>query len=203
MEITSLLHEVSEDYDESIVRSFLALPVHEKYFSDIKTMQRDLAADLRHTPNTVHWTEKQRLHLTLYFLGEQSPEKLAAFITEMQDNPLKLEAPIHFECSEATLFPDENPTVIALVGKCPPVLMQLRYDVNERLEKVGISPDVSHETHGFLPHITLGTLKKPTDFKNEFFDSIITLDKMVLFQSKWLEPYVVQHTPLQSWRLFG
>lgn len=186
-----------ETGETETIRTFLALPIHHNNLAAIKNLQRNLMTDLKHCRDSVIWTEKRHLHLTIFFLGHQSLKKLDILMQHMNAT---IQMPdIHFLCAQMQLFPTEDPLVIALTGDCPPALYNLRRNIAQCLKFVGIQPDVSHETHGFLPHITLGTLKRPTDLKNESIHLDVPLNQLVLFKSERYDANTVVQTPLCSW----
>lgn len=185
------------------IRTFLALPVDEKYYNSILNLQSDLIADLEHLPHAVHWTKKHRLHLTLYFLGYQFPHKIENLINEIKKiRTVFSETEICFSSNQIQLFPTAKPTVIALTGNYPQKLKILRQQLMECLKKVQIHPDLSHENGHFLPHITLGKLKEPTDLKPQFLEMNVDFNKIVLYKSEQIEPGYVTHTSLYSWSLY-
>ena len=187
-------------------RFFIALTVDEKYCSMLKELQFDLMDDLEYLPHSVNWTKKKRLHLTLFFLGHQSPETLCGFIEAMTKIQREFfqsifQQPVLFASNQVQLFPTEKPTVIALTGPYPKPLNHLRDTVANCLKETHIKPDLSHEVRGFLPHVTIGTLREATDLKNQPVDITICFTEMVLFKSEMIEPRSVTHTPLCSWSL--
>lgn len=183
-------------------RTFLALPVDEKYYAMIRDLQSDLMADLEYLPHSVNWTKKSRLHLTLFFLGEQTATSLQLLIAELtkmlqNSSPKK----IQFHASQRQLFPTPKPTVIALTGDCLSPLRCLRENIGHCLESINVRPDLSHETEGFLPHITLGKLTEATDLKPEYCDVLVDFSQLMLLKSEQTSPCVVTHTPLYTWTL--
>ncbi len=189
-------------------RIFLALPVDKIYHPTIHRLQSELKMDLAPLPHSVRWTQSQRLHLTLFFLGRHSSKEIEHLIACMKkwhfSNPpwkshLSSSGSIELHCDQVQLFPDFKPTVVALTGETTASLLYLRQQVEECLEKAQIYPDLSHETHGFLPHITLGRLEEPTDLKAQPVDITINFNQVILFKSEPIEPPrspYVTHTAL-------
>lgn len=157
-------------------------------------------ADLEHLPHKISWTKKKRLHLTLFFLGYQSPALLESLIEEINKHyRSSFPSTINFTCSQVQLFPSFKPTVIALTGEAPPELILLRNQIANHLQKIDMHPDMSHEIRGFLPHITLGKQKEPTDLKNQPLDMSIQFNELILFKTEQTGPHCVTHTPLYTW----
>ncbi len=186
------------------VTTFLALPVDETYYHTMRNQQFDLMADLEDLPHAVTWTKKSRLHLTLFFLGEQSPKALQALIFEINQMMDKASQDvISFNATQVQLFPIAKPTVIAFTGACASPLRNLRNNLADCLERASIHPDLSHETEGFLPHITLGKLKEATDLKTQPCKTPVNFTQFALFKSEQTGPCNVTHTQLQGWKLPG
>ncbi len=187
---------------EKGTRIFLALPVNTTYHADIGSLQFDLKMDLIHLPHSVRWTQPHRLHLTLFFLGRHSYAEINHLIYCMKKMRLShsLSKP-ELYCDQAQLFPEVRPTVIALTGKASPSLIYLRHEIANCLEKAQVYPDLSHETHGFLPHITLGKLEEPTDLKPQPVDIVCNFNQIILYKSEPIEPRrspYVTHTALYT-----
>jgi 2'-5' RNA ligase len=184
-------------------RFFLALPVDEIYYDTLIRLQSELALDLAHLPHAIRWTKPARLHLTLFFLGRHSSSSIERLIKTMeQTNFSHLSQNIDFPCTQIQLFPQAKPTVVALTGKKTSAsLMFLRKQVADCLKRAKIEPDLSPETQGFLPHITLGKIEEPTDFKTQPIEIAFNFNQLVLFKSEPIEPPrfpYVTHTPIHS-----
>ncbi len=185
-------------------RIFLALPVDEKYHKAITELQSELMLDLEHLPHSIRWTQPQRLHLTLFFLGRHSQRTIQRLVKELTKIDFSALPPIEFFCNQIQLFPQIKPTVVALTGKTHSSLKLLRESVGHCLEKANIHPDLSIESHGFLPHITLGKLEEPTDFKTQPTKISLHFNELILFKSEPIEPPrspYVTHTALCQRRL--
>lgn len=193
--------EISTSKEKS-TRIFLALPVSKIYHADIGCLQSDLKMDLTHLPHSVRWTQPHRLHLTLFFLGRHFYDEITHLIYCMKKMRFShLLSKPELYCDQVQLFPELRPTVIALTGKASPSLIYLRHEIESCLEKAQVYPDLSHETHGFLPHITLGKLEEPTDLKAQPVDINVSFNQLILYKSEPIEPRrspYVTHTALYT-----
>lgn len=178
------------------------MPLDKIYHPTISHLQSDLKNDLAHLPHSIRWTKSSRLHLTLFFLGRHSSEKIHHLIHCMKQIKLSsmcLKPALY--CDQVELFPEFKPTVVALTGKASSSLMHLRQQVAYCLEEAQVYPDLSHETRGFLPHITLGKLEEATDLKAQPADVTFYFNQLILFKSEPIEPKrspYVTHTPLYT-----
>lgn len=183
------------------IRTFLALPIDEIYYHPMTDLQMNLIEDLERLPHSVHWTKDNQLHLTLFFLGYQTRQQINLLIAELTKKNHQFQDDIYFRADQVQLFPTIKPKVIALTGDRSRGLEHLRHNINHCLQKTSIVPDLSYETQGFLPHITLGKLEKPTDLKNQPFEIEIKFSRVILYKSENTDFRSVKNTPLGTWKL--
>lgn len=91
------------------------------------------------------------LHLTLYYVGETSPEDDTALITALKHAMSGIRRPLRVYCNGPACFMNEDATVRLLllngVG-----LDIWRYQVLSHMWRAGY---VGKQSHGFIPHMTL------------------------------------------------
>jgi|GEM_PF-7015558 len=179
------------------IRAFIALPVDKLFYPEVTDLRSELVSDFALQPEVIQWTNNKQLHLTLFFLGDQTADALA----ELADMITKadVQPEIDFHCTNVGLFPEQHPTVIALTGECPFKLMALRNTVASALSLANTVPHTTHDNSIFLPHVTLGKVKQTADFKSRTINLKILFSRMVLFRSELRYPEKVVHTPLYTW----
>jgi 2'-5' RNA ligase len=134
------------------MRTFVAIDLP----SDIRRKIAQLIAVLQPTTTDVRWTRADGLHLTLKFIGETAPEKIAGVTNCLSS--IRIAAPISLAIRGAGYFPNErSPRVIWLGVETGPDLPALAAQVEEALLPLGIAK----ENRPFAAHLTLGRLKGP------------------------------------------
>lgn len=124
----------------------------------IKQFAQQLINELRGLPHThnVSWTNLEKLHLTLQFLGKMDAEQLAYMLERL---PLALRELTHFaiEPYAIALFPNTvRPSVIALRFKPSAELENLANIV----KKIALEAGIALNSRSFQSHLSLGRLKK-------------------------------------------
>jgi 2'-5' RNA ligase len=130
------------------MRTFIAinLPAKER-----QRIHRSVRA-LRDGGLPVRWVEPDNLHLTLKFLGELRPERLAEVETSLARVAAST-ACFTLTLGEFGAFPTlRRPRVIWLGAAASPELRCLKQDLEWALADRGFEP----ETRAFHPHVTLG-----------------------------------------------
>lgn len=99
------------------------------------------------------WVQRSQLHLTLRFIGEVDTPHLQQIKTALASVQA---APFTMALQGVGQFPPKRAARVLWVGiAAPPALRQLHRQVEEALERVGLSP----EDRPFEAHITLARLK--------------------------------------------
>jgi len=135
-------------------RLFLAIKLPKKLVSDLAEIQQLLRERL--SPKAVKWVERENLHLTLTFLGDQK-ETIIPILSDILNCVARENHRLTLKLSELGAFPDsENPKVI-WIG-CRGELEQLgrlHSDILSSLKELKIYVDQK-----FSAHITLGRVKE-------------------------------------------
>ena len=134
------------------MRTFVAIDLP----AEIRRKITQLIGQLQPTTTQVRWTRAEGLHVTLKFIGEIAPEKIAEVTNRLA--LIRAGAPISLAVRGAGYFPNERaPRVIWLGVEAGPDLPALAAQVEEALQTLGIPK----ENRPFAAHLTLGRLKVP------------------------------------------
>lgn len=116
---------------------------------------REVLAALAQPLPGVNWTRLDQLHLTLRFLGEVPPEKIAAVQSGLADVKI---APFLLPVEGCGTFPPNGPPRVlwAGIGAGHPRLFQLRQRIDDALLRSGLD----FEVRTFHPHITLARCRE-------------------------------------------
>ena len=139
----------------------------------------------------VRWVQTGNIHLTLKFLGDESPQNLKILARSLGFDAIKIE-PFTISFSEMGIFPNARKPRIIWGGVSPPAILITVYNkIEEIASKLGHQP----ETRSFSPHITLGrignsfpmvnTKKMLMDFKSINLDCIdpLIISEIKIFKS--------------------
>lgn len=181
----------------SSVRAFLAIPLPQQLKDAVKTLQRNLRAQI---PDA-RWVRPENLHLTLHFFGDVEQETLENIkVSVLSVKGCKRPFPV--EVKGLGAFPNRNRPRILWLGLEPKdQLRQLHENCREQLQQAGLVT----ESRPYSPHLTIGRLRqwKPclTDL-NELSASIggelvgrFSVDRLILFESL-LHSDGAEHIPL-------
>ena len=185
-----------------LIRSFVAIEIPET----LKNQISEYTGNLKARNKNIRWVRENNLHLTLKFIGEQTPEMTDAIIARL--------IPINSGNSKFTLstadtgaFPNSRrPRVIWLGIKSEPdqALISLQSKIEENLSP--LLPDSNKKR--FSPHLTLGRVKFEENFGVLFnymnsypFPAIaFKVNRFVLMQSL-LKPSGAQYSIIQKYPL--
>jgi 2'-5' RNA ligase len=105
----------------------------------------------------VSWTAPDKIHLTIRFIGEVSPET-AESLCQVLGTPLDVDA-FDLTVSGTGMFPTSGPPRVVWAGIADGLepLARVEREVSSRLEKLGIA----RETRPYRPHLTLGRIRVP------------------------------------------
>ncbi|NJD19994.1 MAG: RNA 2',3'-cyclic phosphodiesterase [Gemmatimonadetes bacterium] len=130
------------------MRSFIALNLPAK---ERQRIHREVRI-LREGGLPVRWVEPDALHITLKFLGETRPERVAE-VEEAMAQVASATHPFALELSGFGAFPTlRRPRVIWMGAEATPELRCLKQDLEWALADRGFEA----ETRAFHPHLTLG-----------------------------------------------
>jgi RNA 2',3'-cyclic 3'-phosphodiesterase len=123
------------------------------------------AADL-----PVRWVEPDQIHLTLKFLGEVRPDRIAAVKAAVARVASKTQ-PFTLKMGGSGAFPTtRRPKIIWLGAEASPELRCLKHDLEWELAPLGFE----REVRAFHPHVTLGRARvdaRAGDFRG--FEEIV------------------------------
>ncbi|MFP4394117.1 MAG: RNA 2',3'-cyclic phosphodiesterase [Anaerolineales bacterium] len=137
------------------IRTFIALPLSEEITRQLGEIQSVLSRRCPH--RSVRWVEPERIHLTLFFLGD-IVLALRPQVEEALGVVARNVAPFTFEAAGLGAFPRMSRPRVLWVGIEDPTrrLALLHQAVNDAMEAVGFE----RETRPFSPHLTLGRVRR-------------------------------------------
>jgi 2'-5' RNA ligase len=151
------------------IRSFIAIELPE----EVKTGLRRLQTELKLPEHTfVKWVAPESVHLTLKFLGNISPQKVAE-ITGVMEQASQGVGPFQLEVTEVGAFPNlRQPRVLWLgIKGAIDKLVAWQQRIDSGLVPLGFAK----ETRAFTPHLTLARLRDGTLPKDRLgFGELIT-----------------------------
>jgi RNA 2',3'-cyclic 3'-phosphodiesterase len=129
---------------------------------------------MRESELPVRWVDPDHLHMTLKFLGEVRPERVADVKAAVSQVAAKTQ-PFTMRLSGSGAFPTtRRPKVIWLGAEASPELRCLKHDMEWELARLGFE----REVRAFHPHITLGRARaeaRAGDFRG-FEDIVAAMD---------------------------
>jgi 2'-5' RNA ligase len=187
------------------IRSFIAVPLERQLLQQIASISQMLKGTVR---GGVSWVQPASIHLTLKFLGEIQPDKVAEMKQVLQTVVPKC---AQFELTAAGLgcFPNNNRPRVVWVGLHAPVEL---YHLQKSIEDACVDLGFEREQRKFSPHLTLGRVKpyaRPEDILclQQALERVPALNlgvtqacEVVLFKSD-LQSTGAVYTPLISVKL--
>ena len=178
----------------SSVRAFLAIPLPLQLQNSIRTVQRNLQAQIP----SARWVLPGNLHLTLHFFGnitQETLEKIRVSVLSVK----RCHRPFLVEVKGLGAFPNlHRPRIIWLDLEPKDQLRQLHKDCRRHLQLAGVAT----EARPYAPHLTIGRLRQQKPDLTEVFSSVsqtligqLLIDKLVLFESR-LGSGGAEHIPL-------
>ncbi len=138
------------------IRSFIALYPD----AGARTRMAAYIADLAERLPAVKWEKESQIHITLKFLGDQSPTTLEAIAHEL-DGALRGSGIVEDMLDHVGAFPNARKPRIIWVGFAtpPPRILALQRTV----EEVCAAQGIAREDKRFTPHFTIGRVKDSRD----------------------------------------
>ena len=135
------------------MRLFVALDVP----GAIRVAVESLIGELKPLDDPWKWVRAANLHVTLKFLGEVAPDKLAGIVAALRTTPTS--GPVALKFHGLGFFPNERRPRVLWVGMdAPQSLIGLAAAVEAALAGVGFA----REEREFTPHLTLARNKSAT-----------------------------------------
>ena len=130
-----------------MIRTFISLEISDEALTQILKIRDDNISRMEN----VRWEEKDKLHLTLKFLGDINSEMIAAFSRSLEEIAGRHES-LSLSFSEFGVFKRENKFKILWIGlKENPMLLQIVDEIESSFTKYGFEK----EKRKFKSHITL------------------------------------------------
>lgn len=142
--------------NESAVRCFLAAPLPDHLAEPLNDAVDVLR--LQGQTRRVRWVPERNWHLTLAFLGDQSPAWIGQLHQALQASSLLPPGSdaIALQSRWISGFPDAKSRIVALEFHPQPALVALKAQLDLRLQTLGWTPDPRR----FRPHVTLGRVQR-------------------------------------------
>ncbi len=163
-----------------MIRLFLALNIPDNIKSELIELRNSVAG------SNYKWEEKEKLHLTLKFIGDV-PEEILKDITSELNFIINFSS---FKCAITNFgffFRDNKPSILWAGLKIDESIFNLIDQVEANLEKFKIKK----ENRKFNPHLTLLRIKQDpgnnfvNSFKNFTFEPLVfTANSISLFKSE-------------------
>lgn len=184
------------------MRAFLGIGLP----ADVRETIVSAIAQVRGLHAPVAWTAPRNLHITLFFLGEISPERTAVVERSMQVVASGIE-PFSLAPEGGGAFPGTRNPRILWVGFLEPLelVRQLQQNMESALSEAGFP----REDRPFHPHITVGRTRGalPPAWGERFVQAlsgkrfgVVPVSSFTLYDSR-LGPGGVVYTPLCDFRL--
>ena len=139
---------------EDVIRTFIAVDLPSPVLDALGQISTQLQSKLPDTP--VRWVNYEKMHLTLKFLGDVSPENIG-----MVERILKSEAAkrpvMEIGIGGIGAFPKtRHPRVIWIGVEAPSDLFDLRRGIEDGVARLGYN----YDKYEFTPHLTLGRISR-------------------------------------------
>jgi len=123
---------------------------------DVRRAFSDYGGRLRELLPGAHFTREELIHLTLYFVGEQTPAQASALTRLLRDPGLSLPSPFALRTDRLGAFRSGGRYTLWIGLREHPNLPPLRDALLYRLTACGHPPD-----NRFRPHVTLAREADP------------------------------------------
>jgi len=180
------------------MRLFIAVDLPE----EVREVLRSGLGHLKRDQPPARWVRPEGMHITLKFLGEQTPD-LVEGLDRAAAGPLSFLPPVTVQLGGGGFFPNDRRPRVAWVGGQAPGLDVWARAVEDAAANLG----VERETRAFSLHLTLARLERPWGVQaaEHFMVQVgkwrfpeFVAREAVLFQSE-LQPSGAVYTPLRRW----
>ncbi len=144
-------------------RIFTAVKVHpnDRFFEVFDALKQGCSHD------RITWVDPANIHITLKFFGETAEERIPA-ITSLLSEICGHFNPFELQLRGTGIFGSSYQPRVVWIGIAKnPTLIELGQEILDRVESIGFNKD----RQNFVPHLTLGRIKK-IDNKKRFFELI-------------------------------
>lgn len=146
-------------------RLFVAIPVPELILSKIF----NLIDSLSDKHNDMRWEKKEKIHLTLKFIGEVPNEMVTSIVEQISF--LNNFEKVKLSLTEFNFFPDGNNPKILYIGLSNnEIINQIAFKLDQRLFELGIKKSEKK----LKLHLTILRIKKPVS--DAFIKSVKSLN---------------------------
>jgi len=176
------------------LRLFIAALIPE----DIRTLLTNYINFLKHNIDGVKWEKFEKLHVTLKFLGDIDESRVNE-ISNLLEKLVHNYSPFNMSILDFGGFPDlKHPRVIYVGLSCNSGLSKFQNELEQELSGLGFK----EENRRFIPHITVGRVKKRIHIKETLpiTQSIFDITQIGIIKSE-LRPEGSVYTPLKLFKL--
>lgn len=166
---------------------------------EIRVRMDEYIGALKSRYGGVKWEQREKLHVTLKFLGSVEDPKVPD-VSSIIDGLVRNYSPFETEIAGFGGFPDMRYPRILYIGLSEnPELSSLQGRIDEALEPLGFP----RETRSFIPHVTIGRIKSRLRIHEPFpipEKCKFTIDEIAVVKSETKRDGSV-YTPLHIFRL--
>jgi RNA 2',3'-cyclic 3'-phosphodiesterase len=148
-----------------------------------------LSGSLKH--ESIKWVEIFNFHITLKFLGETEEDVILAISKELQ-RISKTFSNFKLNIAKTGIFGSKHDPKVIWLGLESETLNNLGKSVIDGMNKVGFIAD----RQNFVPHLTLGRIKKLTD--NKYFQKMISDNKEKFIQTIYVDKFYLIESVLHK-----
>lgn len=166
---------------DDLIRCFLAVPLAAQSSALLDSAVTRIKPF--YAEGSVRWVAASNRHMTLAFLGDQSPETVLCLQAPLQSALAAVPAFV-LESVAVSGFPDAKSRIVALELECTAALKGLLSSVHAVLARQGLAV----EKRPYRPHVTLGRLGRGGSRRPLFQPVAINMpvSSLVLYRSRLL-----------------
>jgi len=176
----------------ALLRSFVGISLDETVAADISSALAPIkAADHE---QSIRWVPGRNWHITLAFLGDQTEETLASLPESLAASVIDI-AEMYVGLSRIDMFPDTRSRIVAAWVSSSPEIDLLHQCACRAVEPL----DIVRDKQTFLPHITLGRIRKGRSavVSAQALNTMLRVQQITVFTSQ-RTPRGSVYTPLSS-----
>ncbi|MEX0999800.1 MAG: RNA 2',3'-cyclic phosphodiesterase [Thermodesulfobacteriota bacterium] len=161
---------------------------------EIRKQLTNYIDSLKHNIEGVKWEKSEKLHVTLKFLGDVEESMLDDIANLIQERASEY-SPFKIELIDFGGFPNlKKPRILYIGLSNNTQLAKLVYELEEQLAGLGFEK----ENRKFVPHITLGRVKKKINIEDRphIVQSSFQINQIGLIKSE-LRPSGSVYTPVK------